>query len=407
MCAKRTNLFCLLFASPGLLCSLARMEALVNETVAYLLEKYQKYQLVQIYGAATFAYICEASTTFALAFLDSERVTNMGEALKLLSLFVSLGWFADNVFDDRTQTTRDDKQRLVECFQLSAELQHCIHKRAFEEQHSTNSKRRTLIDAFFEATANIYSEYATLMRVYAERSEALWKAERESLMHHIATLALDRIVDERLHRIIRIHSSASLCVFINSLLLTDHSHLSQILADSQRIRSNDSLSSMPQSYRSFFEDVHSDLWPHPTHESNSLLIRLRLIEASLLLAYHNDLASFSRDIAQNTPNFVVLHMNAVGISAWDALCWAVQLTDDLEHQFLNGDAPQFARDAVKRSREWHAAQRRYARDMALVDAVRCNRRDTFDSMLEQCVAQVSSQGVAGDPKLRGNSDETK
>ena len=113
-------------------------------------------------------------------------------------------------------------------------------------------------------------------------------------------------------------------------------------------------------------------------------------QIALLTCYHNDILSFDRDVADETPN-LVLFMRAPGDSIWDAFKKASDYVDDairtLSTLADNTVLDDVVRGVLSRivfgAYGWGVTEDRYAKGVKLLACMESDDRKGFDAIINQ------------------------
>lgn len=244
---------------------------LEKENIEYLKSIYKGMNIVTLYSEKNIEYICGLSTRFALwnmpisllmennntscknqkTVLNNERKNN---AIKSFSLWLSLVWIIDGIFDKGKNLTESDRESIRNAFLGQNDVIYI---------NSNNS----LMVALFDCTLQIKKIYNVLIKEYVNVNEKAYIELEKWTNFYMDTLLVknDGIKSLNEYRQLRLKGGGMMCVVWHLMLFICNNR------QTMKIYKNNTA-------KKIFETT------------------------ALIVSYHNDLLSVGRDLEQHVPN---------------------------------------------------------------------------------------------------------
>lgn len=301
-------------------------------------------EFMKMYGAKSVNYLCHLSTRYAL-WVSPEPLRNDELAMKALSLWLTLVWIVDGVFDKHQQAAQLSYRQTL----LDVIVNDC-----------SPPEGESLFGVVLELFSTIYRHYLQLVQPYRERNEEAFQRLITWFARYIHTLppTTQASFDLDSYRSWRLESGAIMCVVWQLAMLSE----------------------TPIEDEEIFKEI------------------------SLIVSYHNDLLSFDRDRRDGTPNLVSLFYDTEAIDNQQrpvsndhhsAFKRAISYVNKMYERIWSCPLSGLEASILNGSYCWTNAEERYKVGLRLVRfVVEGGSSEEFNKILTGCSSQT-----AGDPRI--------
>ena len=281
----------------------------------YIINEYMGLKLYDLYGEKQVIYVAGLSTRYALHNLKNIK-KNVIEVAKTFGLWLSLVWVTDGIFDGVKNKDKEVYREMI-----ISMIEDGKYTPRFNHQENNE-------DELIIAYQHIYRLYLTRVSNYNKHSVRMIEIW---LVRYIKSLDYNDVNNLLGFRKWRLDSGAIMCVIWHNIMFRDTGF------------------SINRIDETFFEDV------------------------SLVVSYHNDVLSYSRDTKDGTPNVITLIKNNVtNVSELSVIKYGIHLTDGyykklvVYSDLLREEILETGLTVLEGSYNWTNKEKRYASGLKML-----------------------------------------